>query len=163
MPSEQSETPAQVASVPQEARAAPALVVGGVSGAHLRRAETSQFRLFFVGQLVSLTGMDAEHRPRLLVYQLTGSKILLGTVAAWDASHVAALPLGGSVATGIPSARRLLHPDRDDADSLCVAALVEADISRHGISSRWRRWRRGDGLHMPPGSVHGGMTSHEDL
>jgi MFS family permease len=57
------------------------------------------FRLFFVGQLVSLTGTWMQTTAQgWLVYQLTGSKVLLGTVAA-----VGSLPLvlsvwGGSVA-----------------------------------------------------------------
>jgi hypothetical protein len=41
------------------------------------------FRLFFVGQLVSLTGSWMQNTAQgWLVYQLTGSKVLLGTVAA---------------------------------------------------------------------------------
>jgi MFS family permease len=58
------------------------------------------FRLFFVGQLVSLTGTWMQGTAQgWLVYQLTGSKVLLGTVVA-----VGSLPMllfslwGGSVA-----------------------------------------------------------------
>jgi hypothetical protein len=41
------------------------------------------FRLFFIGQLVSLTGTWLQTTAQgWLVYQLTGSKVLLGTVAA---------------------------------------------------------------------------------
>jgi MFS family permease len=62
------------------------------------------FRLFFAGQLVSLTGTWMQNTAQgWLVYQLTGSKALLGTVAA-----VGSLPLlllsvwGGSVADRHP-------------------------------------------------------------
>jgi len=58
------------------------------------------FRLFFAGQLVSLTGTWMQNTAQgWLVYQLTGSKALLGTVAA-----VGSLPMlllsawGGSLA-----------------------------------------------------------------
>jgi hypothetical protein len=41
------------------------------------------YRLFFMGQLVSLIGSWMQNTAQgWLVYQLTGSKILLGTVAA---------------------------------------------------------------------------------
>src|SRR3974390_1688664 len=41
------------------------------------------FRLFFVGQLVSLAGTWIQNTAQSwLVYQLTGSKLLLGVVAA---------------------------------------------------------------------------------
>jgi len=61
------------------------------------------FRLFFLGQLVSLTGSWMQNTAQgWLVYQLTGSKVLLGTVAA-----VGSLPMllsiwGGSVADRHP-------------------------------------------------------------
>jgi MFS family permease len=94
MPAEPTEPSAQVASVP------PA-VVGGVTWRDTFAAlKHRNFRLFFIGQLVSLTGTWMQTTAQSwLVYQLTGSKILLGTVAA-----VGSLPLlvfslwGGSVA-----------------------------------------------------------------
>ena len=49
------------------------------------------FRLFFLGQLVSLTGTWIQNTAQSwLVYQLTGSKLLLGVVAA--AGSASALP-----------------------------------------------------------------------
>jgi hypothetical protein len=58
------------------------------------------FRLFFIGQFVSLIGTWMQNTAQgWLVYQLTGSKVLLGTVAA-----VGTLPMllfslwGGSLA-----------------------------------------------------------------
>jgi MFS family permease len=102
MPSEQSDLSAQVASIPQEGTGQPRrVVVGGVSWRDTFAAlKHRNFRLFFVGQLVSLTGTWMQSTAQgWLVYQLTGSKILLGTVAA-----VGTLPMllfslwGGSVA-----------------------------------------------------------------
>jgi MFS family permease len=77
------------------------VVVGGVTWRDTFAAlRHRNFRLFFVGQLVSLTGSWMQNTAQgWLVYQLTGSKVLLGTVAA-----VGSLPLlllsvwGGSVA-----------------------------------------------------------------
>src|SRR5512136_2769650 len=70
----------------------------------LRALKHRNFRLFFFGQLVSLTGSWMQNTAQSwLVYQLTGSKVMLGTVAA-----VGALPLlllsvwGGSVADRHP-------------------------------------------------------------
>ena len=101
MPAERTHSPGQAASVPREAapgpRRAPA---GGVTWRDTFAAlKHRNFRLFFVGQLVSLTGTWMQTTAQgWLVYQLTGSKVLLGTVAA-----VGSLPLvlsvwGGSVA-----------------------------------------------------------------
>jgi MFS family permease len=106
MPSEQTEPTAQVASVPQEVTGYPRrVVVGGVSWRDTFAAlRHRNFRLFFVGQLVSLTGTWMQSTAQgWLVYQLTGSKVLLGTVAA-----VGSLPMllfslwGGSVADRHP-------------------------------------------------------------
>ena len=102
MPAEPTQPPAQVASVPQEVTGQPRrVVVGRVTWRDTFAAlKHRNFRLFFVGQLVSLTGSWMQNTAQSwLVYQLTGSKVLLGTVAA-----VGSLPLlllsvwGGSVA-----------------------------------------------------------------
>jgi MFS family permease len=62
------------------------------------------FRLFFVGQLVSLTGSWMQNTAQgWLVYQMTGSKVLLGTVAAVGSLPLLLLSLwGGSVADRHP-------------------------------------------------------------
>lgn len=92
----------QVASVPQEVTGQPRRVVmGGVTWRDTFAAlKHRNFRLFFVGQLVSLTGSWVQNTAQgWLVYQLTGSKVLLGTVAA-----ISSLPMlllstwGGSLA-----------------------------------------------------------------
>jgi MFS family permease len=101
-----SQSPGQIASVPQEVTGQPRRVVmGGVSWRDTFAAlKHRNFRLFFVGQLVSLTGTWMQNTAQgWLVYQLTGSKVLLGTVAA-----VGSLPMllfsvwGGSVADRHP-------------------------------------------------------------
>jgi len=102
MPPEKPQSSAQIASVPQEVTGqARRVVVGGVTWRDTFAAlKHRNFRLFFVGQLVSLTGSWVQNTAQgWLVYQLTGSKVLLGSVAA-----VGSLPLlvlsvwGGSVA-----------------------------------------------------------------
>ncbi len=99
-------SPAQVASVPQEVTGQPRrVVVGNVSWRDTFAAlKHRNFRLFFAGQLVSLIGTWMQSTAQgWLVYQLTGSKVLLGTVAA-----VGSLPMlflsvwGGSVADRHP-------------------------------------------------------------
>jgi hypothetical protein len=99
MPSEPS---AQVASGPQEIAGQPRrVVVGGMSWRDTFVAlKHRNVRLFFVGQLVSLTGTWMQSTAQgWLVYQLTGSKVLLGTVAAVGTLIMLLLSLwGGSVA-----------------------------------------------------------------
>ncbi len=94
--------PAQVASVPQEVTGQPRrVVVGGVIWRQTFAAlKHRNFRLFFVGQLVSLIGTWIQSTAQgWLVYQLTGSKVLLGTVAAVGSLPMLLFsPWGGSVA-----------------------------------------------------------------
>lgn len=100
MSSEPTDQSARVASAPPE-----------LAGKSRRRSGASwrdtfaalkhrNFRLFFVGQLVSLTGTWMQATAQgWLVYQLTGSKVLLGTVAAVGTLPMLLLSLwGGSVA-----------------------------------------------------------------
>src|ERR1039458_3407506 len=106
MPAEPSEPPAQVASVPHENPGeSRRVVVGGVTWRDTFAAlKHRNFRLFFIGQLVSLTGTWMQSTAQgWLVYQLTGSKILLGTVAAVGSLPLLLLSvLGGSVADRHP-------------------------------------------------------------
>ena len=106
MPSEQNQLPAQVASVPQEVTGQPRrVVVGGATWRDTFAAlKHRNFRLFFVGQLVSLIGSWMQITAQgWLVYQLTGSKVLLGTVAAVGSLPMLLLSVwGGSVADRHP-------------------------------------------------------------
>lgn len=92
----------QVASVPQEVTGQPRrVVVGSVTWRDTFAAlKHRNFQLFFVGQLVSLTGSWMQNTAQgWLVYQLTGSKVLLGTVAAVGSMPMLLLSVwGGSVA-----------------------------------------------------------------
>jgi MFS family permease len=105
MPAEQSQSPGRVASVPQDVTGQPRrVVVGGVTWRDTFAAlKHRNFRLFFVGQLVSLTGTWMQTTAQgWLVYQLTGSKVLLGTVAAVGSLPMLLAPWGGSVADRHP-------------------------------------------------------------
>jgi MFS family permease len=94
--------PSAVASAPEELTGQPRRVVLGQllwrnTFAALRHRN---FRLFFGGQLVSLIGTWMQNTAQgWLVYQLTGSKILLGVVAAVGSAPMMLFSvLGGSVA-----------------------------------------------------------------
>src|SRR5512136_2571726 len=106
MPAEQAKSPAQVASVPQEVTGQPRrVVVGRVTWRDTFAAlKYRNFRLFFAGQLVSLIGSWMQNTAQgWLVYQLTGSKVLLGTVAAVGSLPMLLLSVwGGSVADRHP-------------------------------------------------------------
>src|SRR5271156_5497102 len=81
----QHHPPDLVAGVPQEVTGQlRPVVVGGVAWRHTFSAlKHPNFRLFFIGQLVSLIGTWMQTTAQgWLVYELTGSKALLGTVAA---------------------------------------------------------------------------------
>jgi MFS family permease len=93
---------AAVASVPEEVTGVPRRVVIGQlllqnTFASLRHRN---FRLFFVGQLVSLIGTWMQNTAQgWLVYQLTGSKLMLGVVAAVGSTPMMLFSIwGGSVA-----------------------------------------------------------------
>src|ERR1700728_1887429 len=91
-------TPAPPSSVPN-----PAETLSG-----LRRIFTAlrhrNFRLFFWGQLVSLIGTWMDKAAEgWLVYQLTGSKILLGVIAAAGTAPMLIFSFwGGSIADRLP-------------------------------------------------------------
>ncbi len=99
---ESPKNPSQITSVPPEVTGQPRrVVVGGVSWRDTFAAlKHRNYRLFFVGQLVSLIGSWMQTTAQgWLVYQMTGSKAMLGTVAAVSSLPVLVLSLlGGSVA-----------------------------------------------------------------
>ena len=85
MPAESTQSSGQIASVTQEVTRQPRrVVVVSVTWRDTFAAlRHRNFRLFFTGQLVSLTGSWVQNTAQgWLVYQMTGSKVLLGTVAA---------------------------------------------------------------------------------
>jgi MFS family permease len=91
---------------PEQAPAASPQSPGPVVGGGMSWRETfaalkhRNFRLFFAGQLVSLTGTWMQGTAQSwLVYQLTGSKVMLGTVAAVGTLPILLFSLwGGSLA-----------------------------------------------------------------
>jgi MFS family permease len=103
---EETQAPTQVANVPQEVTGqSRRVVVGRVTWRDTFAAlKHRNFRLFFVGQLVSLTGSWMQITAQSwLVYQLTNSKVLLGTVAAVGSLPMLVLSVwGGSVADRHP-------------------------------------------------------------
>jgi len=102
MPPKNGNAFAEVASVPEEVTGQPRRVVLG----HVlwRRTFSAlrhrNFRLFFTGQLISLIGTWMQQTARgWLVYQLTGSTIWLGLVAAASTAPMIFFSVwGGSVA-----------------------------------------------------------------
>src|SRR5436190_22737495 len=92
----------EVASVPEEVTGQPRRVVlgRGILANTFASLRHRNFRLFFAGQLISLIGSWMQNTAQgWLVYDLTGSKMLLGVVTA-----VASAPMlffsiwGGSIA-----------------------------------------------------------------
>jgi MFS family permease len=112
MPPKKENSAANLAMVPEEVTGQPRRVVAGAlpwrqTFAALRHRN---FRLFFVGQLVSLIGTWMQNTAQSwLVYQLTGSKLLLGIVAAAGSAPMLLFSLwGGSVADRQPKRTVLL-------------------------------------------------------
>jgi MFS family permease len=112
MSDELTQSPVRIANVPPEVTGQlRRVVVGGVSWRRTFAAlKHRNYRLFFTGQLVSLIGSWMQNTAQgWLVYQLTGSKVLLGMVAA-----VGSLPMlpfaawGGSLADRHPKRTVLL-------------------------------------------------------
>src|SRR4249920_3441459 len=101
-----------IASVPEEVTGQPRRVV--MQHVLWRRTFASlrhrNFRLFFGGQLISLIGTWMQNTAQgWLVYDLTGSKMLLGVVAAVGSAPMMLFSLwGGSVADRYPKRRIII-------------------------------------------------------
>src|SRR6267154_923067 len=103
----------RIATVPEEVTGQPRRVVtGGLSLRHtFASLKHRNFRLFFIGQLISLAGTWMQNTAQSwLVYQLTGSKLLLGIVAAVGSAPMLFFSiLGGSVADRHPKRVVILY------------------------------------------------------
>ncbi len=113
------------------------MVVGGVSWRDTFAAlKHRNFRLFFVGQLVSLTGTWMQSTAQgWLVYQMTGSKILLGTVAAVGTLPMLLLSLwGGSVADRHSKRAVVFHTQT----GMMLTAFVFAALVGNGHIQTWQ-------------------------
>lgn len=168
MPSEETTTPTPTPSASPEFTAQPRLT-GSVSWRDTFAAlKHRNFRLFFIGQLVSLTGTWMQTTAQgWLVYQLTGSKVLLGTVAAVGTLPMLAFSLwGGSVADRHPKRTVMFYTQI----AMMITAFVFAALVGSGHIQTW---------HILVLAAMGGvamafdmparqafmveMTSHEDL
>src|ERR1051326_5850264 len=91
-----------IASVPEELTGQPRRVILGslLFRNTFAALKHRNFRLFFAGQLISLVGTWMQNTAQgWLVYQVTGSKMLLGVVAAVGSTPLMLFSLlGGSVA-----------------------------------------------------------------
>src|SRR5713101_8434402 len=106
MPQDNGKEAAAIASVPEEVTGQPRRIV--LKQLSWRNTFASlrhrNFRLFFGGQLISLIGTWMQNTAQgWLVYDLTGSKILLGVVAAVGSTPMMLFSVwGGSVADRHP-------------------------------------------------------------
>jgi len=170
MPAEPSDPAAQVATVPQEVTGQPRrVVVGNISWRDTFAAlKYRNFRLFFIGQLVSLIGTWMQSTAQgWLVYQLTGSKVLLGTVTAVGTLPMLLLSLWGGSVADRHSKRSIIFYTQT---AMMLTAFVFAGLVGSGHIQTW---------HILVLAALGGaamafdmparqafmveMTSHEDL
>ncbi|MEI6196687.1 MAG: MFS transporter [Verrucomicrobiota bacterium] len=135
MHTENAQPHAGVASDPQAVTGQPRRVGGATWRDTFAALKHRNFRLFFIGQLVSLTGTWVQGTAQgWLVYQLTGSKVLLGTVAA-----VGTLPMllfslwGGSVADRYPKRTVILISQV----AMMLTAFVFAALVGSGHIQPW--------------------------
>src|SRR5215475_11479253 len=102
MPLKYGKEPAEIGRAPEEVTGQPRrLVVGELMWRQTFSAlRHRNFRLFFAGQLISLIGTWMQNTAQgWLVYQLTGSKLWLGVVAAVGSTPMMLFSIwGGSVA-----------------------------------------------------------------
>ena len=128
---------ASVATVPEEVTGQPRRVVAGALPWRQTFAALKHrnFRLFFFGQLVSLIGTWMQNTAQSwLVYQLTGSKLLLGIVAAVGSAPMLLFSIwGGSVADRHPKRAVLLWTQ----SGMMVLAFVFAALVWSGLVRPW--------------------------
>jgi MFS family permease len=94
------------------------------------------FRLFFWGQLISLTGTWMDKAAEgWLIYQLTGSKVLLGVIAAAGSAPMVVFSFwGGSIADRMPKRTILVATQ--------TAAMLLAFAEAFLVWSHWvRPWQ----------------------
>lgn len=110
--------------------------VGKISLRHTFRAlRHRNYRLFFYGQLVSLIGTWMQTTAMSwLVYQITGSKLLLGVVAAASSAPMMLFSLwGGAVADRYPKRAIILWTQA----AQMVPAFVLAALAWSGLATPW--------------------------
>lgn len=108
---DQRSDPTEVANVPEEVTGQPRKVVlGRISFRSTFSAlQHRNFRLFLFGQAVSLTGTWMQNTAQgWLVYQLTGSKVLLGVVAAVASAPMLLFSVWGGALADRHSKRKIV-------------------------------------------------------
>src|SRR5262252_6476097 len=127
-----------VASVPEEFTGEPRRIVWGhlVFRNTFAALQHRNFRLFFIGQLVSLIGTWMQNTAQgWLVYQLTGSKMLLGVVAAVGSTPLMLFSvLGGSVADRYSKHRIIVCTQI----GMMLFALIFATLIWSGAIRMWQ-------------------------
>lgn len=137
MSSASASSPTQVAVVPQEVTGQPRRVVFG--SVHWRQTFAAlrhrNFRLFFAGQLVSLIGTWMQNTAQgWLVYDLTRSKFLLGSVAAVGSAPMLLFSMwGGSIADRHPKRTVVLFTQT----AMMTLAFVFAALVWSGRVQPW--------------------------
>ncbi len=133
MPEEKPTAPSQIASVPEEVTGTPRGVVLG----HMLWRQTfaslqhRNFRLFFGGQLISLIGSWMQSTAQgWLVYELTGSKMLLGVVTAVGSAPLMLFSVWGGSLADRHSKRRIVICTQT---ALMLAAFVFGAL----VALRW--------------------------
>lgn len=133
----QPEKDADVAAVPEEVTGQLRRLVAGAlpwrqTFAALRHRN---FRLFFLGQLVSLIGTWMQNTAQSwLIYELTNSKLLLGVVAAVSSAPMLFLSIwGGSVADRHPKRVVMLWTQ----GAMMVLAFILAGLVWAGLVRPW--------------------------
>src|ERR1700751_4414459 len=118
--------PIETARVPEDISGRPRRIpVGGVTWRHTFRAlRHRNYRLFFWGQLVSLIGTWMQQTAMSwFVYQITGSKFLLGAVSAIGSAPMMIFSLwGGSLADRYP--KRSILIATQTAQMICAFLLA---------------------------------------
>src|SRR5579863_5045077 len=137
MPPKDGKEAAAIASVPEEMTGEPRRVV--LKKLSWRNTFASlrhpNFRLFFAGQLISLIGTWMQNTAQgWLVYELTGSKILLGVVAAVGSTPMMLLSIWGGSVADRHSKRRIVLCTQI---SMMVFAFVFASLVSSGRIRPW--------------------------
>jgi MFS family permease len=137
MPQKDGKEAAAIASVPEEVTGQPRRVV--LKQLSWRNTFASlrhrNFRLFFGGQLISLIGTWMQNTAQgWLVYDLTGSKILLGVVAAVGSTPMMLFSIWGGSVADRHSKRRIVLCTQ--ASMMLFAFIFAALVS----SGRIRPW-----------------------
>ncbi|HOX55805.1 MAG TPA: MFS transporter [Candidatus Paceibacterota bacterium] len=137
MPPESDNLAATVPAVPEEVVGQPRRLESGVFPWRQTFAALKHrnFRLFFSGQLVSLVGTWMQNTAQSwLVYQLTGSKLLLGIVAAVGTAPLLLFSMwGGSVADRHSKQTVLLWTQ----SGMMVLAFLFAAVVWTGVVRPW--------------------------